>query len=207
MNKSESITNIAVAMAKFQAEVTQPKKTATNPHFRSKYATLDEIINTVKPVLAKHGLSYMQSCGGDGERITITTLLMHESGEWIESEPLVLKADKISPQGAGSAITYGRRYMLSAVLGVASEEDDDGNAAECTSKANSTNSKAYSQSTTQSASTGELISEAQSKRLYAISKGDIKHAKEIMLKYGYTESKQIKKADYNKICAEIEAGA
>lgn len=206
MNKSENITNLAVALAKFQAEVTQPKKTATNPHFRSKYATLDEIINTVKPVLAKHGLSYMQSCGGDGERITITTLLMHESGEWIESEPLVLKADKISPQGAGSAITYGRRYMLSAVLGVASEEDDDGNAAEGGSKANNNASQANGQGN------GQKLSEKQVSRLWAIAKHagvDIADVKKAMLKdYGVTQAEDMKKEQYDALCARLEkAGA
>jgi len=206
VNKSENITNLAVALAKFQAEVTQPKKTATNPHFRSKYATLDEIINTVKPVLAKHGLSYMQSCGGDGERITITTLLMHESGEWIESEPLVLKADKISPQGAGSAITYGRRYMLSAVLGVASEEDDDGNAAEGGSKANNNASQANGQGN------GQKLSEKQVSRLWAIAKHagvDIADVKKAMLKdYGVTQAEDMKKEQYDALCARLEkAGA
>ena len=67
--------------------------------------------------------------GGDGQQITITTILMHESGEWMESEPFTLKATKIDPQGAGSAVTYGRRYSLSAILGVAWDADDDGAAA------------------------------------------------------------------------------
>lgn len=127
MNKSESIKNIASAMAKFQGEVKNPPKTASNPFFKSKYTTLDTLIETAKPILESNGLSYIQSCGGDGQFMTITTLLMHSSGEWIETEPLVLKADKVTAQGAGSAITYGRRYALAAALGLASDEDDDGN--------------------------------------------------------------------------------
>ena len=127
MNKSDSIANLAMALCKFQGEVANPKNTAKNPFFKSSYSPLNEVINTTKPLLAKHGLSVLQSPSGDGERIIVTTLLMHSSGEWIEGEPLVLKADKVTAQGAGSAISYGRRYALSAILGVSSEDDDDGN--------------------------------------------------------------------------------
>lgn len=129
MNKSESISNLAMALCKFQGEIENPKNTANNPFFKSKYAPLSEVINTARPILFNNGLSILQSPSGDGEHIIITTLLMHSSGEWIEGEPLILKADKPTAQGAGSAITYGRRYALTAILGIASEEDDDGNSA------------------------------------------------------------------------------
>lgn len=127
MKMSEQIKNIATALAKFQEEVPNPKTVADNPFFKSKYAPLDEVINVAKPYLAKNGLSYFQTAGGDGKNITVTTLLMHTSGEWIESDPLTVIATKPDPQQAGSAITYARRYSLSAILGIASEEDDDGN--------------------------------------------------------------------------------
>lgn len=130
MQKSESIKNLAIALSKFQSEVENPKNTADNPFYRSKYAPLQDVLNTVRPLLSKHGLSVVQSPAGDGELISITTLLLHESGEWIEFDPLVLKAEKVTPQGAGSMITYGRRYALSAVLGISSEDDDDGNSLE-----------------------------------------------------------------------------
>lgn len=129
MNKSESIANLAMSLAKFQGEMTNPKNSADNPFFKSRYAPLSEVINTIRPILAKHGLSVLQAPSGDGASITITTLLMHSSGEWLEPDPLTLRADKPTAQGAGSAITYGRRYGLSAILGIASEEDDDGNSA------------------------------------------------------------------------------
>lgn len=129
MNKSESIKEIATALSKFQSEVDNPKNTADNPFFKSKYAPLNDILNLVRPILTKHGLSVLQSPSGDGEKIIITTMLMHSSGEWIELDPLILKADKITAQGAGSAITYGRRYAVSALLGISSEDDDDGNGA------------------------------------------------------------------------------
>ena len=134
MRRSESIKNIAKALAQFQAEVRNPANTETNPFFKSKYAPLNDILNLVRPLLSKHGLSILQSPSGDGQNVTVTTLIAHESGEWIESEPLTLKADKATAQGAGSAITYARRYALSAMLGISSEDDDDGNFASNTEK-------------------------------------------------------------------------
>lgn len=130
MQKSESIENLAAALSEFQGEVKNPPKTGLNPHFNSHYVTLDAMVDAAKPYLQKHGLSYIQSCGGNGELIEVTTMLMHKSGQWIESDPLVLKADKATAQGAGSAITYARRYALASMLGLASDEDDDGNGAE-----------------------------------------------------------------------------
>lgn len=127
MNKSESITKLSAALAKFQGEINNPINTATNPFFGSKYAPLGDILNTVRPVLAKHGLSVLQAPSGDGVNIHVITTLLHESGEWLEFPELILKADKPTAQGAGSAITYGRRYALSAILGISSEDDDDGN--------------------------------------------------------------------------------
>lgn len=130
MKKSESIKELASALKDFQAEVKNPKNVANNPFFNSKYAPLDEVINTIKEPLSKHGLSYIQMPNSeDGALVSITTMLLHESGEWIESDPLKLKNDKPTAQGSGSSITYARRYQLSAMLGIASEDDDDGNTA------------------------------------------------------------------------------
>ncbi|MED5040673.1 ERF family protein [Geobacillus stearothermophilus] len=130
MNRSDSIANIAAALCQFQAECPAPKKTATNPHFQSKYSPLEEIVTTIKPYLAKHGLSFFQSTTTEGDYICVTTLLLHVSGEYIESDPLKLPMGKVTAQGAGSAVTYARRYSLCAALGIAAEDDDDANAAE-----------------------------------------------------------------------------
>lgn len=127
MKSSESIKNIALALAAFQGEVKDPSKDGKANY--GKYVQLNGLLETIRPALSKHGLSFLQFPGGDGTLITITTLLMHTSGEWIESEPFALKAQRVDPQGAGSAVTYGRRYSLSSVLGVAWDEDDDGNKA------------------------------------------------------------------------------
>ena len=130
MKKSEEIKELAIALSKFQGEVENPKNIAENPFFRSKYAPLETVLNTVRPILSKHGLSIIQIPSSEGQNVTITTTLIHSSGEWIESVPLSLKMDKVTAQGAGSAITYARRYAVSAILGISSEDDDDGNNAE-----------------------------------------------------------------------------
>ena len=126
-NKSETIGKIAQALVAFSGEVKSIAHDANNPHFKSQYTSLDHMIDETKPLLQKHGLTVMQFPGGDGEKITIRTMILHTSGEWIESEPLTLKAVKIDPQGAGSAITYGRRYSYAAALSLSLGDDDDGN--------------------------------------------------------------------------------
>lgn len=127
MKMSESITEFAKAMAIFQGEVENAKKTADNPFFKSKYADLAEIWDTIRQPLTKNGLAITQIPSADGPKVKITTLVTHLSGQWIEGE-LDLTATKADPQAIGSAITYGRRYALAAFCGIA-QEDDDGNKA------------------------------------------------------------------------------
>ena len=100
-----------------------------NPHFRSKFTTLGNLIAKAKPVLNKHGLGFAQFPSKDeAGQPTLVTLLIHESGETLEYEaPLFLA--KNDPQGQGSAITYMRRYALASALGISDQDDDDGNAA------------------------------------------------------------------------------
>jgi hypothetical protein len=137
MNKSDSIKELSTALAKFQAEIKNPKTTAKNPQFSSKYAPLDVILEVVRPILGKLGLSIIQNTGGDLENISISTILLHSSGEWIETDSFKFKGEqmlkgggtKLSIQGAGSCITYGRRYQVTAILGIAGNDDDDGNSA------------------------------------------------------------------------------
>jgi hypothetical protein len=127
MKSSESTGTISMALSQFQKEVDNPSNTASNPFFKSKYAPLPEVLNTIRPILGKHDLAVIQNPYTEGDSLFITTRLIHKSGEWIETDPLQMKMEKNTPQGAGSAITYGRRYSLSAVLGISSEEDNDGN--------------------------------------------------------------------------------
>lgn len=129
MKHSDELKNIARALAKFQADIKDPARDKDNPYFKSKYVALDGLLAAVRPVLATNGLSFIQSPVSNGQDMGVTTLLMHDSGEWIESDSFMLHAVKNDPQSGGSAITYARRYSLSAVLGVAWDDDDDANIA------------------------------------------------------------------------------
>ena len=124
---SETISELAKALVKFNARVGKISKDAKNPFFKNNYATLDNIINEVRPILSEFGLNILQLPSSDGEHIKISTLLMHESGEWLESDGLTMKPVKNDPQGMGSAITYARRYALQSFLSLNTGEDDDGN--------------------------------------------------------------------------------
>lgn len=121
---SRSIKQLATALAKFQGAVESVPKDAENPYFHSKYATLDAIFKTIKKPLADNGLSFTQMPAAD----RLVTILMHSSGEFIMSSYALNAKDKTA-QSVGSAITYARRYAIGAVLGIATESDDDGNAA------------------------------------------------------------------------------
>lgn len=121
-------SNIAKALLKVQKDITNPVNTATNPFFKSKYAPLNDILNLVRPLLTRNGILMTQNIGTDDEgRPYVQTILIHESGEHLETDKLTVKLDKNSVQGVGSAITYIRRYQLSAMLGISSEDDDDAN--------------------------------------------------------------------------------
>jgi hypothetical protein len=125
--KSESIAALAKAIALSQLHVENALKSSTNPHFKSKYADLAEILNTVRPVFSANGIAIVQTPTFESGVASVETMLCHESGEFISSicSSPVSKQDA---QGIGSAITYLRRYSLAAMCGVA-QEDDDGNGA------------------------------------------------------------------------------
>lgn len=149
-NKSESIKHIAVALVAFNTEVKSISHDSLNPHFKSQYTSLDHMIDETKPILAKHGLTVMQFPGGDGERVTIRTMILHNTGEWIETEPLTLKPVKLDPQGAGSAITYARRYSYAAALSLSLGDDDDGNSVSQPPKTTQTQNRAAAPQVSQS---------------------------------------------------------
>lgn len=135
MRQSEQINEIAKALVAVQAELEPVAKDSVNPHFKNKYASLDTITEAVRPVLARHGVAIVQ---GGGETtaagILVTTMLVHTSGQWISSS-FLMPLEKQSAQSAGSAVTYGRRYLLGAMLALATEDDDDGQAASRPTKA------------------------------------------------------------------------
>lgn len=120
---SESIDQITAALSAFQGEVEQPSLNKSNPYFKSRYVDLSGILKVVQPILAKNGLFVSQIISGD----ELITLLSHKSGQWIKSQAPI-GAYK-NAQDRGSALTYIKRYALSAILGIAADTDDDGNAA------------------------------------------------------------------------------
>lgn len=128
MNQSPEIDKIAPALRAAMVRMTGVVKDSKNPHFKNDYASLEAVIETSRPVLSEGNMCAIQGVGAfDGRAIAITTRILHDSGQWIESEASIPLA-KLDAQGAGSAITYGRRYALMAMLGLA-PVDDDGQAA------------------------------------------------------------------------------
>lgn len=137
MKKSETIVKLAGAMSKAQAEMPAVKMNAVNPFLKNKYADLGAVIETSRPVLARHGLAVVQTPVSDGDKIGVTTIITHESGEWMEDTIMLdigEEKGKSRAQVAGSVITYLRRYSLSAILGMYADEDTDASAPKPTAK-------------------------------------------------------------------------
>ena len=128
--KSEKIDLLAVALGNAQSTMPAIPMNARNPFLNNKYADLGEMIKVATPILFKNGLSISQQATTEIDRIGVTTLLMHTSGQWIESTislPLGDEKGKSLAQVAGSVITYLRRYSYGSVVGLYTDEDDDGN--------------------------------------------------------------------------------
>ncbi len=164
MNKSESIAEIAKALSAFQGEVKQPLKDKDNPFFKSKYVPLENVVEAITEISAKHGLSFLQYPVNQESRVGIITILMHSSGEFIETEPIFATPAKQDAQATGSVITYLKRYALSAVFGITSDQDDDGNNA--TGLKQPSNNNSY-QDKPPSNANPNLISDAQIKMIKA----------------------------------------
>lgn len=188
--------NICKAFVKFQSEFKGMKPDSSNPFFKSTYISLDGILETARPILAKNGLAVIQEATGDGEYIFVKTKLIHESGEMIETEVLKMKPQKNDPQSMGSCITYSKRYQLAALLGICECIDDDANIA------------TYGNSSPdQSKSTGKL-SAKQVGRLLAIGlKAGIKEPeikKVIKAEFGKDKIEDLSIEAYNSICSRLE---
>jgi hypothetical protein len=135
MNKSEAIGELSKALTIVQSKLKGAKQDSNNPFFKSKYADLTSVWDACRGLLAANGLSVVQTTDTDTEhRLIVETMLIHSSGEWICGRmPMVLT--KNDPQGIGSAITYGRRYGLAAIVGICPEDDDAESAVEHTPEA------------------------------------------------------------------------
>lgn len=124
---SESIGKIMAAVLAVQQAVDHVEKNSKNPHFGSTYTDLNTFLKALREPMAEHGIVMLQGPGIDGENVTLDTMLYHSSGEWLRNRAGA-PMQKADPQGAGSGITYLRRYSLAALFAIP-QEDDDGNAA------------------------------------------------------------------------------
>ncbi len=129
MEMSESIIKIAPALLAAQKAMHAAAKSATNPHFKSKYSDLATVIEAVKVPLNDAGITFMQTLGNDSTGVTVRTTLVHESGEWIAATTY-LPVPQQTPQAFGSGITYAKRYGLQSICGLPSEDDDGERASE-----------------------------------------------------------------------------
>ena len=151
LKTSETIVNLAKALVDTQRELKQPFKDKNNQAFKSQYVPLESVTESITKTATKYGLAFSQFATTDEEQnVSITTIIFHDTGEFIQYPPLTLKpakqrvvidteyingkkvntyANEITPQSIGSCITYGKRYSLSAIFGITSDKDDDGNEA------------------------------------------------------------------------------
>lgn len=223
MMKSESIKELASALAKFNGKVSGISKDANNPQFRSKYVTLDHLIKETRPILQEFGLSVLQfPLSSDTRGVGVQTMILHESGEYLESDPLYMTPMKLvkggnyeeakDAQGAGSTISYLRRYSYQAVLNLATGEDDDGNKAsgrDDNNNSNNNNNNYNSNNNSNNNNTGspQGLTDKQISRLWGIAKSK-NVANEIVFKmlksYGLSDAKLLTKEQYNDICNRLE---
>jgi len=194
--KSDTISELAKALSIFQGKMVAVKKDGINPFFKSKYATLDVIWETIRKPLSDNGLSIVQTIELQDDASTLNTTLLHTSGEWITGA-MRLNPVKDDPQGLGSAISYARRYSLSAMLGIVADEDDD---------ANSTSTPAVKKETPKA----KMITAAQSKMMVAIVKerGIDKHEAVAYIKktFNKNRSSELTEVEADKFIKYLEGG-
>lgn len=124
MDLSHGQVELFASLAKAQGELADASKNKKNPHFRSEYADLSAILEVVRPVFSKHGLSIIQSTEFDGAMVSVTTAICHESGGYVTSTASCVPA-KTDAMGIGASTTYLRRYGCAAMVGI-TQTDDDG---------------------------------------------------------------------------------
>lgn len=206
------------ALSKAQSEIRSIKKTGTNPHFRSAYAELDEVCDYVLPILAKNGLSIIQSGIIENERLFLETYLLHTSGGSHKSLWPVSSLNA-KPQEIGSATSYARRYALMAMVGLSANDDDDGNEAQKTHNAQNTKPNEKERAAIESKDPAPMPpsgnvraysgpSEAQLKRLYAIanSSGWPRGMAEAWVKRSYEKKpSELTRSEYDATCDALKA--
>lgn len=142
MSQSEDIKELVTALSKAQGKMRPAVFNKVNPHFKNRYADFTSCMDAAREPLCENGLSIMQYCETINEKLHLVTLLAHTSGQWIKSY-FPLNPINMTSQAIGSAMTYGKRYSLSSMLGIVSdeEEDDDAETAEGRGKLSKTNQK------------------------------------------------------------------
>ncbi|MGX4600281.1 ERF family protein [Faecalimicrobium sp. JNUCC 81] len=183
----------------FQKEFKGMTPDATNPFFKSNYITLDGILEVTRPLLVKNGLAIMQNAFSDNDgNMCLKTILLHESGESLETEIMKMKPQKDDAQQRGSIITYMKRYQLGALLGICESVDDDANIA------------TYGVNNHQNNSPNNItkpLSDAQLKRLYAIASSagvDKNKVQEQVFKKFGKDVVNLTKSEYDIVCTGYE---
>lgn len=129
MDQEMDLKEIYNGMMLFRSQLKQPVKDEENPYFQKNYVTLEGVMKAIDEGLKGTGLSYMQIVDNTSGNVGVRTILTHKSGEYFSTGVLSLTPDRKNPQGYGSAITYAKRYQLSALFGISSDKDDDANQA------------------------------------------------------------------------------
>jgi hypothetical protein len=198
--RSESINELATAMAKAQGDISGAIKDSQNPFFKSSYADLGSVWDACRAPLSKNGLSVIQTIECSGSERWLKTTLAHSSGQWIESL-VPINPTKDDPQGLGSCLTYLRRYSLAAIVGVY-QEDDDGNAATKPAPARHSPPKG------DVAAPAGVISEPMLKRLWAIANKSGYNDKTVHALLGTKNIQSVNaltRQDYDALCKYMEA--
>jgi hypothetical protein len=204
MRQSERLGELGTALAKAQAAIQPAAKHAENPHLKSKYADLTAVWDACRTHLTCNGIAVVQSPAAEDAQVTVTTRLIHTSGEWIEGA-LTMRAKDASPQSIGSTITYGRRYGLASMVGVAPEDDD----AEAAAPARQPRRETRQIQTTPTAFPVAVINDAQRKRLWTIAKANNwteDDLKALLRGHGFESSKDITTQKYDAIVSGLETG-
>ena len=136
MKMSDSITNLATALAKAQAEIRPAIYDSTNPHFRSKYASLTAVMEACRDALSKNQIAVVQGASIANDNVVVNTILLHASGEYISDE-LSMPFAQATPQQIGSSLSYCRRYSLASLVGITADDDDAEEASMVKATANS----------------------------------------------------------------------
>jgi len=197
--QSENINELAGALSKAQGTMKSASKDGMNPHFKSKYATLDSIWEAIKEPLSQNGLSISQLISQEADTTVMTTLLMHSSGQWIKSTVPVI-AGKPTPQALGSSISYMRRYSLAAIVGVTVGDDDDANEAQ---KHYYTATKKHYQAPVEKASV-DYISEEQKAEIEALLSDDTQLYSNLLSAYKVSDLTEIPSRYFESIVRNIK---